>query len=597
MRLHLNQLGKFAAAAGCAALLLALASCEKQEAMADKRVKAKLGESGAIARGIEKTVAEPQREEQAYLRLKAATEERAASPAAKVNAKAAFAQANYARGNSFIPAINSHEAEAALALYEIEHLTARVSAQLPAIAAQQGSNPDTDDANSPRKAYLKNKDTHLGESSAAAKKMDDLSKQIATQAAAIKDMEQKRAAAFDAAKALMDQSERTRAEESVRLHAQSLEKQQEGQNLDAKLFGERLSLQRLQADLDAATKAKSAADKAAEDCQKQVDAIDQRWQKTREMTKQQQNEAAAIAGSIQTGATSRPAALPQFTAAFAEANRQRQQAAEYYKQAISYFDQAVVEATGVINDMGKQLRDAANSEAPGRRAWEGLQSVFDPFKFRVQKARASQALGMLYLQEKMLLEKQKNAADGMTAVFALAKLTPPAELVKPTLQQEIDAAGKKAADALKTADDDLAIVTADAREGALRTEASLLRVAVLYAMFTATGDQKAFNNAASELIKVAQSNQSMTFPLYAADLEAAVRAKVNLHPGTAAPSTITAPTPPPTTNPTTPSADGNVETPTTNPTIFVPPPDGATPPTTAPATGDAPTTAPAAGNP
>lgn len=80
MRLHLNQLGKFAAAAGCAALLLALASCEKQEAMADKRVKAKLGESGAIARGIEKTVAEPQREEQAYLRLKAATEELAPPP-------------------------------------------------------------------------------------------------------------------------------------------------------------------------------------------------------------------------------------------------------------------------------------------------------------------------------------------------------------------------------------------------------------------------------------------------------------------------------------------------------------------------------------
>jgi hypothetical protein len=587
MRLHPNQLGKFAAAAACAALLIGLASCEKEQVQADKRVKADLAESRDIVRGAVKTVAEPQRDEQAYLRLKAAAQENKASPAARANAKAAFAQANYVRGNSYVPAINSSEAEASLALYEIEHLTARVAAQLPAIAAQQGSNPDTDDANSPKKAYLKNKEIHIGESGAAAKKMEDLTKQIAAQAAAIKDLDQKRAAAFDAAKTLMDQSERTRAEESVRLHAQSLEKQQEGQNFDARLFGERIALQRLQADLESATKAKAAADKAAEEDQKMAEEIDKRWQKTRDMTKLREDEAKAIAASIQTGATSRPSALPQFTAAFAEANRQREKAAEYYKLAVDYFDQAVRQATDVGNEMGKQLRDQANTEAPGRRAWQGLQKVYDPGKFRVAKARASQALGMLYLQEKMLLEKQKNTAEGMAAVFASAKLTPP---LAPPTQQEIDAAAKKAVEALKVADDELAAVP-DTSDPALRTEASLLRVAVLYAMFSATGDQKAFTGAVNELINVAQANQSMTFPLYAADLEAAVRAKVNLHPGTAAPSTINnTPTPtPPTTAPA--PTDGNVETttPTTNPIVPPPPSDPATPP----AAGDAPVTPPA----
>jgi hypothetical protein len=503
-----------------------------------------------------------------YKELEAAAKEVAASLEVKATAKGALAESNYGSGVALFTQISHLETEAQGKLRTIALMGNVIGTDNRASKAMKASNPSVD-ATSPLPVFKGMQEKLLAEAAGYEKKIKELEGLRDTTAGKIKELEGQVSAANAQAADLVDKSERAKGEDSVALFKQAMGSRKNAGVLANQVDLTRLELARLNAQIADVTKAKASAESGAATIASQIKAINDAWTATRgQIEKRSANSQDVLTkGSID-------ALAKELAALEAQADQARTLATETYLIAAAggYKDAAAL-AVQFVGELGKK-KSAANGvqNHPLVPVWDKLEKLQHPHRYKIGEARAHQARGKLFMQQKMLLESHKRIGDAAAAQLVAAGLKAPEELAPASLADQIRTAGDNAKKEFEAAS---AIATDifDRPQGSDQVIAARqVELGVRYSLYQMDGVMTNLAAAASQF-KALALEEGLVMPAFATDVEANTLKRQPVTPsgGTPVPPKST-PTPP-VTNPSTPAATTDTPTPPATPAA-----DGTKPP-------------------
>lgn len=519
----------------CASAAAGLAGmgCEDQRARADRELRQVIARSERMADQAEAIA----------LLSNVATPEvtQAASPAIVADMKHQLGHNSYTRAVALLPQLNSRETEAQALMRDITRLGGRIFNNNQMMAFYKAQDPAGAAASQPLKTLAAAKarlTARIAELDTQAAQIDARLKALTADIAKLKGDHD--AAAAEATR-LLAQAEQAQGEQSLAIFRASLDARGKANNLSRAIELAGAEVARLREAEAGIKTSRQVAQESIANIQKQVTALNQGWAAVQSLIKARQEAGAKLVTESGLEANAKKVA-----AAMAEASQLRAQADKLLDEAINHYEQAAVAAGKLDAQIQGKLNEEKNRTAPERIAWKQIQATHRPTGYRLAKARALQARGNLYAAELGVLRTQQRLVDYLTPIFKDAGLTVPPELANPNLKQLANEAAKSARGYFDAAENILRDVV-DRGELQEISEARMLRMSNLYAMYGLTNNAKLLAEAQRMLTEIVNSTGEgaapVELPVLPTDLQGNIvkRTAVDVN---APPKPVTTPTQP-----------------------------------------------------
>lgn len=455
----------------CLGLPLSQGGCEGDADTGDREVREHLSD------GAEKTepgvTAAPSVPE-GYKKAAAVT---SASPATKVEALIRLADAERDRAvallleadrldvelHRLVGAINRQSARIqanntlAAGLSKLEPKAQQQAIQAQRSAAQGEKNPVWIEHETGAITGLKGLQEQIAQLQDQIGQLEEQSKGLATQRSKmIADAEQ-----------LEKQSEQAQGQQSADLYNQSVDSRKQAADLGVQVEALEAKLSPLRQDLERTQANQQAIAKTVETFGGQLQATQENWQKIQAQIAELQNlnkrilgsgeEAAPTAAPAQpqpeSGIASRPpgAGSPPLATSIAGKLRQandlvaqiesrRTEAEALLKSAIEHVKGAAAAGESLSSEVGAQLNNSSNAQRPERKAWQELQELHAPSRFKLKQATLDIILAGLHRSRAADLALRSNMVQVLTAALQPAQLAVPQDAGGKDLATEAESA-------------------------------------------------------------------------------------------------------------------------------------------------------------
>lgn len=457
--------------AACCLGLPLIQGCEGDADTGDREVREHLSEgAGKTEAGVTAAPSVPE----GYKKAAAVT---SASPATKVEALTRLADAERDRAvallleadrldvelHRLVGAINRQAARIqsnntlAVGLSKLEPKAQQQAIQAQRSAAQGEQNPVWIEHETGAITGLKGLQEQTAQLQEQIGQLEEQSKGLATQRSKmIADAEQ-----------LEKQSEQAQGQQSAELYDQSVDSRKQAADLGVQIEALEAKLSPLRQDLDRTQANQQAIAKTVETFGGQLRATQESWQKVQAQIAELQNlnkrilgsgeEAASAAAPAQpqpeAGTASRPpgAGSPPLAASIggklrqandlvAQIESRRTEAEALLKSAVEHAKGVAAAAASLSSEVGERLNNSANAQRPERKAWQQLQELHAPSRFKLKEAMLDIILAGLHRSRAADLALRSNMVQVLTAALQPAQLTVPQEAGGKDLAAEAETA-------------------------------------------------------------------------------------------------------------------------------------------------------------